>query len=46
MRNLLAHGYFVVDVQIVWRTIHEDLPSFAPALRAMLPHAGADRDDA
>jgi uncharacterized protein with HEPN domain len=46
MRNLLAHGYFVVDVQIVWRTIHDDLPSFAPALLTMLDEAGAESDNA
>jgi uncharacterized protein with HEPN domain len=26
MRNALSHGYFKVDLQIVWRTIHSDLP--------------------
>ncbi len=25
MRNALAHGYFKVDLEIVWRTIHSDL---------------------
>lgn len=24
MRNALAHGYFKVDLQVVWNTIHED----------------------
>lgn len=26
-RNMLAHGYFKVDLDIVWRTIEVDLPS-------------------
>jgi uncharacterized protein with HEPN domain len=26
MRNAVAHGYFQVDFEIVWRTIHSDLP--------------------
>ncbi len=26
MRNALAHGYFKVDLSIVWRTIEVDLP--------------------
>ncbi len=26
MRNALAHGYFKVDFEIVWRTIENDLP--------------------
>ena len=25
MRNAIAHGYFKVDHEIVWRTIHRDL---------------------
>lgn len=29
MRNALAHGYFLVDVAIVWKTIHIDLPGMA-----------------
>jgi uncharacterized protein with HEPN domain len=27
MRNVLAHGYFGVDLEIVWKTIQTDLPS-------------------
>lgn len=26
MRNALSHGYFKVDLEIVWRTIRNDLP--------------------
>jgi uncharacterized protein with HEPN domain len=26
MRNLLAHGYYRVDLAIVWKTIEADLP--------------------
>lgn len=26
MRNALAHGYFKVDFEVVWKTIHNDLP--------------------
>ena len=26
MRNALAHGYFKVDFEIVWKTIQNDLP--------------------
>ena len=26
MRNALSHGYFAVDLHIVWRTIQHDLP--------------------
>lgn len=26
MRNVLAHGYFKVDLELVWRTLQGDLP--------------------
>jgi len=26
MRNAIAHGYFKVDLEIVWKTIKNDLP--------------------
>ena len=26
MRNRVAHGYFKVDYELVWKTIHGDLP--------------------
>jgi uncharacterized protein with HEPN domain len=26
MRNLLAHGYYKVDMAVVWKTIEKDLP--------------------
>lgn len=26
MRNALAHGYFKVDMEILWKTIHRELP--------------------
>jgi uncharacterized protein with HEPN domain len=29
MRNAVAHGYFKVDYQIVWRTIQSDLPKLS-----------------
>jgi uncharacterized protein with HEPN domain len=29
MRNALAHGYFMVDMGIVWKTIQNDLPGMA-----------------
>jgi uncharacterized protein with HEPN domain len=32
MRNLLAHGYFKVDLKIVWKTIKFDLPDLKQQL--------------
>jgi len=37
MRNVVAHGYFKVDFEIVWKTIHNDLP----ALHAQVQQARA-----
>lgn len=36
MRNVLAHGYFQVDLDIVWQTITVDLPLLLAQVRAML----------
>ncbi len=33
MRNAIAHGYFKVDYEIVWKTIHTDLPVFYEQVR-------------
>ena len=27
MRNLLAHGYYKVDLEVVWKTIEADVPN-------------------
>lgn len=27
MRNAVAHGYFKVDFEIIWKTIHNELPT-------------------
>jgi uncharacterized protein with HEPN domain len=34
MRNAVAHGYFKVDVEIVWRTVCDDLPDLYKAVKA------------
>ncbi|MFH0975116.1 MAG: DUF86 domain-containing protein [Spirochaetota bacterium] len=26
MRNIIAHGYFTIDPDIIWKTIQDDLP--------------------
>ena len=36
MRNALSHGYFGVDLEIVWRTIHTSLPPLKQAILALL----------
>jgi uncharacterized protein with HEPN domain len=36
MRNVMAHEYFQIDLERVWRTIHDDLPSLVPQLQNLL----------
>jgi uncharacterized protein with HEPN domain len=36
-RNLLAHEYFGVDLEIVWRIIKDDLPALLDAVREIMP---------
>jgi uncharacterized protein with HEPN domain len=33
MRNAVAHGYFQVDLEIVWQTIQRDLPVLSRLVR-------------
>ena len=35
MRNALAHGYFKIDLQVVWKTIHTDLTDLRAQLAAL-----------
>jgi uncharacterized protein with HEPN domain len=36
MRNALAHGYFKVDLQIVWKTIEVNLPILETQIAAII----------
>jgi uncharacterized protein with HEPN domain len=36
MRNALAHGYFKVDLNIVWKTIENDLPELKAQTQALI----------
>lgn len=36
MRNVLVHGYFDVDTEIVWEAATKDLPALKPALERLL----------
>jgi len=39
MRNAVAHGYFEIDLAIVWATVVIDLPGLAQELRGLLAAA-------
>lgn len=36
MRNRVAHGYFTVDLEIVWKTIHQDLPELGAKIAGLM----------
>ena len=36
MRNVMAHEYFQVNLERVWETINNDLPSLVPQLQDLL----------
>ena len=44
MRNALAHGYFKVDLALVWRTVGSDLPRLHRQVWALLQDHASDAD--
>jgi uncharacterized protein with HEPN domain len=44
MRNILAHGYFEVDLAIVWDTTRRDLPALLIDVRKALGELSEDQD--
>ena len=37
MRNAIAHGYFKVDLEIVWKTVQSDLAPLYQQVASALP---------
>ena len=35
LRNRVVHGYFAVDLELVWRIVVSDLPGLVSRLRAL-----------
>jgi uncharacterized protein with HEPN domain len=40
IRDKLIHDYVTVNLEIVWRTVNEDLPALIPAMEAILADLG------
>ena len=38
LRNRLIHGYFDINLDIVWDTVLEDLPPLVADLEKIIPH--------
>ncbi len=36
MRDRVIHGYDTIDLDVVWRTVHDDLPSLQSALEKIV----------
>jgi uncharacterized protein with HEPN domain len=36
MRNILVHGYFEIDTDIVWNAATRDVPALKPAMERLL----------
>ncbi len=36
LRNILVHGYAKVNLDRLWRVLHEDVPTLRPQLQALL----------
>lgn len=45
MRNAVAHGYFKVDFEIVWRTIQRDLPRLYRQVRKIAENQPGNDED-
>ena len=41
MRNVIAHGYFEIDVEILWKTVRLDLPPLLDEMRKLLEIPGS-----
>jgi uncharacterized protein with HEPN domain len=42
MRNQLSHGYFTVDLGIVWRTVTRNIPVLAEQIKLMVDSMRVD----
>jgi uncharacterized protein with HEPN domain len=45
MRNQLTHGYSVVDLGVLWRTVHSFVPDMVKAARSILEVAETGRSN-
>ncbi|WP_370639759.1 DUF86 domain-containing protein [Asticcacaulis sp. AND118] len=36
MRNRITHGYFDINLEVIWHTVTQDLPVLRPQIAALL----------
>lgn len=46
MRNIVIHDYFGVDLEVIWRTVREDLPPLRQAVARILEEMERGKGDA
>ena len=46
MRNVLVHGYFDIDLDVVWSTVAKDVPGLNEAILQILEEERPDKGDA
>ena len=44
MRNVLVHGYFDIDLDVVWSTVEKDLPGLKEAILKILKEEASEED--
>ena len=44
MRNRLVHAYFSINIDIVWKTVQEDLPTLIDQLERFVPPESGQHD--
>ncbi len=44
-RNVLAHDYLEIDLEVVWSVVEQDLPKLAAAVDRMVPVASTRRPE-
>ena len=37
LRNRIVHGYFEIDIGIIWKIVHDDIPGLISQLEALAP---------
>lgn len=45
MQDKVIHDYFGVDLEVVWRTVHEELPPLRKGIRRILDDMEAEKSD-
>ena len=45
MRDKMTHEYFSVDLEVVWRTVHDDLPPLRDTAKKILEDLAQESED-